>query len=106
MLKQYLIYYRIEKAVRRLKLSNQSVQEIAESVGYANQFYFAREFHRLTGVTPTEYRKNPDAGDIFSYRTFLPTLQERLRDHSMDLPANEVILTVNTPPKPIERQRR
>lgn len=94
--KQYLIYYRIEKAGRHLKLSTQSIQEIAESVGYSNQFYFAKEFKRLTGVTPSEYRRNPDSGDVFSYRSFAPVLQERLHSPSVDLPVGEAILSVQS----------
>lgn len=100
--KQYLIYYRIEKACTRLKSSMQSVLEISESVGYTNQFYFAKEFKRLTGMTPSEYRKNPQSrGDIFSYRSFVPTLKKQFQDHSLDLPMEEVILSVYSPPQPV-----
>ena len=106
--KQYLILYRIEKACIRLKTTNQSVMEVSESVGYSNQFYFAKEFKRLTGITPTEYRKNPleygRGGDLFSYRTFVPTLRARLSDNALHLPMEENILSVYSPPMPIERQ--
>jgi AraC-like DNA-binding protein len=99
--KQYLIYYRIEKACTRLKSTDQSVQEIAESVGYSNQFYFSKEFKRLTGRSPSEYRKSPNRSEIFSYRSFLSTLKEQLEDHSLDLPVNEQILSVYLPPQPV-----
>lgn len=105
--KQYLIFYRIEKACIRLKTTNQTVMEISESVGYTNQFYFAKEFKRLTGVTPSEYRKNPQVqsrGDIFSYRTFVPTLRERFQDGSLDLPLEENILSVYSPPTPVRKE--
>ncbi len=102
--KQYLIYYRIEKACMRLKSSGQSVLEIAESVGYSNQFYFAKEFKRLTGVTPSEYRKTPQRSELFSYRTFVPTLRERLPDDKLDFPIEESIISVYSPPLPAARE--
>ncbi|MGN1365375.1 MAG: helix-turn-helix domain-containing protein [Victivallis vadensis] len=34
-----------------------SVKEIAYRLGYCNQFYFSEEFKRITGRTPTEYRR-------------------------------------------------
>ena len=104
--KQYLIYYRIDKACMRLQLSAQSVLEISESVGYTNQFYFAKEFKRLTGMTPSEYRKNPQPRDLFSYRTFVPTLKEHTSGRSLDLPMEEVILSVYAPPLPVNKERK
>jgi len=40
-------------------LSNQYryIKEIAAELGYANQFYFAQDFKKRTGMTPSEYRK-------------------------------------------------
>lgn len=102
--KQYLIYYRIDKACMRLQLSSQSVMEISESVGYTNQFYFAKEFKRLTGMTPSEYRKNPQPRDLFHYRTFVPTLREKFNDRSLDLPFEENILSVYSPPLPVNQR--
>lgn len=78
--KQYLIYYRIEKACLRLKSSDASIQEIAESVGYASQFYFAKEFKRLMHVSPSEYRKNPVPSELFSYQMYVPALRS-VRSH-------------------------
>ncbi len=102
--KQYLIYYRIDKACMRLQLSSQSVMEISESVGYTNQFYFAKEFKRLTGMTPSEYRKNPHPQDLFHYRTFVPTLREKYNDRALDLPFEENILSVYSPPLPVNQR--
>lgn len=97
--RQYLIYYRIEKAAQRLKLPTLSIQEIAESVGYASPFYFAKEFKRLTGVTPSEYRKNPQTGEIFSYRTFVPVLREDAKDPALFLPIEDELLGVYSEPE-------
>lgn len=54
--KEYLTYYRIEKAVILLSDPGLTIDSIATSVGYANQFCFAKEFKKLVGKTPTEYR--------------------------------------------------
>ncbi len=104
--KQYLIYYRIDKACMRLQLSSQTVMEISESVGYTNQFYFAKEFKRLTGMTPSEYRKNPQPKDLFHYRTFVPTLKEKYKDRVLDLPLEENILSVYSPPQLANRRNK
>jgi len=104
--KQYLIYYRIEKACMRLKSTNQSVLEIAESVGYLNQFYFSKEFKRLTNMTPTEYRKNSDLCQIFSYRSFVPTLEDGFVGTSLEVPFKENIISVSLPPQPARKDKR
>jgi len=33
------------------------VYEVAEQVGYTSQHYFSRAFHRVLGISPTEFRK-------------------------------------------------
>jgi len=48
---------RISQANRRLVESPDSVREIAEQVGYSDQFYFSRDFKRYTGMSPTRFRK-------------------------------------------------
>lgn len=57
--KKYMICLRIEKAAKQLRYSEQSISEIAEIAGYQNQFYFSKEFKRLTGFTPSQYRVSP-----------------------------------------------
>ena len=54
---EYLNRVRIANACRLLNFSNMSVGEISGAVGFREQYYFARIFKKLTGVTPTEYRK-------------------------------------------------
>ena len=95
--KKYLIYYRIEKACKRLKVSPQSVSEIAESVGYTNQFYFAKEFKRLTGMTPSDYRKNPDTSEVLSYRTFVPKFQPSAEKNAIELDMEEPVISIYAP---------
>lgn len=55
--KDYLIYYRITRAVNLLRNSTLSIQQVAESVGYNDQFYFSKQFKKNVGMTPTECRR-------------------------------------------------
>jgi len=48
---------RINQAKRRLIESSDSIKEIAEQVGYSDQFYFSRDFKRYTGMSPTGFRR-------------------------------------------------
>lgn len=54
---EYLNRVRIVNACRLLSFSDMSIGEISEAVGFHEQYYFARIFRKLTGVSPTEYRK-------------------------------------------------
>jgi AraC-like DNA-binding protein len=47
---------RIEQAKRRLRESGDTLKEIAAQVGYGDQFYFSRDFKRMTGQTPRDFR--------------------------------------------------
>lgn len=48
---------RIRKAKRLLLAGHQSMQEIAEAVGYANQNYFSKVFRKRTGMSPSQFQK-------------------------------------------------
>lgn len=55
---KYLISLRINEA--KYLLANQrslSIKEVAERVGYPDQFYFSRLFKQVTGSTPKDYQK-------------------------------------------------
>ncbi len=41
-------------------LSSGSVGEIAEKLGYADQFTFSRQFKKRTDYSPREYRKGSE----------------------------------------------
>ncbi|WP_379187032.1 response regulator transcription factor [Paenibacillus solisilvae] len=53
---KYLTGLRIVYACGMLKETKLSVGEIAEMAGYGDYFYFAKQFKRITGRTPTEFR--------------------------------------------------
>lgn len=52
----YMIMVRIEQAKRLLVESNNTVNQIAEQVGYPGYRYFSTLFKNVTGVTPIHYR--------------------------------------------------
>jgi AraC-like DNA-binding protein len=47
---------RINQAKRRLLETDDSIAKIAEETGYYDQFYFSRDFKRVTSIAPSEYR--------------------------------------------------
>lgn len=50
-------------AIRLMKAHpDMLIKEIAQAVGYANQYYFSRIFKKETGMWPTEY-PGRDAGE-------------------------------------------
>ena len=55
--KKYLLNKRIECAKELLQSTNAGISEISNSVGYDDQFYFSRIFKKITGLSPSEYRK-------------------------------------------------
>ncbi|WP_282942395.1 AraC family transcriptional regulator [Paenibacillus sp. RC67] len=54
----YLIQQRMLKAKQRLLTTNFTLQEIAESVGYSDSYYFSRMFKKYEGVSPTAFKEN------------------------------------------------
>jgi AraC-like DNA-binding protein len=72
--KKYIISVRIERACTALRKTSESIAEIAETVGYANQFYFAKEFKRLTGMTPSQYRNSTETVSIKEFASMTPIL--------------------------------
>lgn len=53
----HLLQLRVNQAAEKLRNSNQSVTEIAFQVGFEDSNYFARQFKKLQGVSPRQYRK-------------------------------------------------
>ena len=53
----YLTDLRIGKAKELLSGEDLSVQDVAEMVGYQDLKYFSKLFKKLTGVSPSDYKK-------------------------------------------------
>jgi AraC-like DNA-binding protein len=55
---EYLKRLRMARARELLLTTTMDVHEIAAAVGYADPFYFSRQFHRVHGCSPTTYRRS------------------------------------------------
>lgn len=54
---EYLMQRRIETAKQLLSFSRKSIKEIAEMLGFADQYSFSGCFKARTGVSPSRYRR-------------------------------------------------
>lgn len=57
---EYISHFRINKACRALIGTKKNILEIAFECGYSNISNFNRQFRRITGCSPTEYRKKSE----------------------------------------------
>jgi AraC-like DNA-binding protein len=53
----YLAELRVRRAAHLLSNTQLPIAEIARMVGFEDQFYFSRVFHRMMGRTASEYRR-------------------------------------------------
>jgi AraC-like DNA-binding protein len=54
----YLTRVRVQRAMDLLRSSGDSVERIAEAVGYNDSFVFSKAFKRIQGISPKEFRKS------------------------------------------------
>lgn len=54
---QYVISLRVEKAKRLIDANDSTISQIATQVGFSDLSNFSRHFKRVTGRTPTNYKK-------------------------------------------------
>ncbi|MCJ8008836.1 response regulator [Lederbergia wuyishanensis] len=55
---EYLTHIRIEKAKEYLQNQKISISEISGLVGYSDHSYFCKVFKKMTGMSPSKYRKS------------------------------------------------
>lgn len=53
---EYINQIRINKAKELLCNTDQTIQEVSDHIGFADQKYFSRQFKKETSLSPTEYR--------------------------------------------------
>ncbi|MDQ0877787.1 two-component system response regulator YesN [Paenibacillus sp. V4I3] len=53
----FLVHLRMNRAESLLENTNDTIQDIAMNVGYANAITFGRVFKKVVGVTPGDFRK-------------------------------------------------
>jgi AraC-like DNA-binding protein len=61
---QLLLNIRINEAKNLLRGTDQPVNHIAESVGFNDTSYFAKQFKKIVGLTPLEYRRESNTGKL------------------------------------------
>ncbi|MGF7047211.1 AraC-like DNA-binding protein [Paenibacillus sp. DS2015] len=54
--KQYLLKVRMDKA-KDLLSGSLTIDQVSSSVGFNDALYFSRQFHKWSGMSPTEYRQ-------------------------------------------------
>lgn len=54
---QYVIQMRIERACFLLEESAMSLEQIADSLGYNDVYFFNRQFSKVMGITPGQYNR-------------------------------------------------
>lgn len=54
---EYITRFRLTRAHEQLAISNFSIGKIAEICGYQDSLVFSRAFKKMTGMTPTQYRR-------------------------------------------------
>lgn len=59
---EFLIQYRMTKAAELLKLTQLSVKDISNAVGYPSQLHFSRAFKNTFGIPPREWRAQNQVG--------------------------------------------
>ena len=58
--RQYQLQLRIAEAMTLLRTSDKTMDDIAAELGFGNRNYFSRQFHKITGKTPAQARKNTE----------------------------------------------
>ena len=53
----HLVQLRVNRAAALLRRSDHTITEVAFEVGFGDSNYFSRQFRKLLGVTPSEYRR-------------------------------------------------
>jgi AraC-like DNA-binding protein len=53
----YLNHLRMQQAVQLLNTTDLPIKAISDQLGFSEQFYFSRAFHKLHGHSPSEHRR-------------------------------------------------
>lgn len=67
-IQDYILTCRMNEAKQYLSSKEYPVQYIAYAVGYNDTFTFSKAFKRFTGMSPSEFRQNAEAGAPFRAR--------------------------------------
>ncbi len=71
---EYINDFRMDRAKQQLLISEDRLFEIAQNVGFNNEYYFNRRFKKSVGVSPGQYRRSYRG----KKRVFAPFLEDFL----------------------------
>lgn len=66
-IKQYLTEFRISRSKELLTLTDLTVSQIAESCGYSTPLVFSKNFQKINGCNPADFRKKSHYSKNFDY---------------------------------------
>lgn len=55
---EFFLELKMNEACKYLRSSDMYIYEVAQLLGYSDQYYFSRIFRKVVGVSPKEYRNN------------------------------------------------
>lgn len=64
-LKQHILQSKMEHAKSNLSETNQPISQIAYSLGFSDAHNFSNAFHKVTGLSPSEYRASYNKHNVF-----------------------------------------
>ena len=56
-LHNFIMQYRLTMAMEILSTQNLHIHQVASLCGFSNPYHFAKAFHKFSGISPTEYKK-------------------------------------------------
>ena len=56
-IQEYLTVFRLSRANELLDITNESIENVANSCGYKDPLVFTKAYKKKYGVTPTQHRK-------------------------------------------------
>lgn len=54
----YIVKVKIEEAKKLIREHSHNISQISDMLCFSNPFYFSRVFRRVTGMSPTEYKRS------------------------------------------------
>ena len=60
----FFINLKMKEACKMLRSSEMYIYEIAQKLGYSDQYYFSRIFKKVVGMSPKKYKNS----DYFHYK--------------------------------------
>ncbi len=61
---EFLMSYRMTKATELLKLTELSIADVGNAIGYPNQLHFSRAFKNIYGLSPRQWRNENGGGKL------------------------------------------